>query len=187
MDPYEVLGVRSDASPGDVRRAYLRLARLHHPDGHAAAGAAAVARAERRMQEVNAAWALVGEADARRRHDAPHEPGAGSRVGGNPGVIRPPSGTTWHPRVDDTGWMDDFTAWRDQEDDFVPPDATRSPGRRLVTMAPVLLFAVAVGAGCLGLVLGARTLVAVAFGCFLLSVLLFVAVTLLELRGAASR
>lgn len=31
-DPYEVLGLDRSATPADVRRAYLRLAKRHHPD-----------------------------------------------------------------------------------------------------------------------------------------------------------
>ncbi len=31
-DPWVVLGLRSNATPADVRRAYLRLAKKHHPD-----------------------------------------------------------------------------------------------------------------------------------------------------------
>jgi molecular chaperone DnaJ len=31
-DPYAVLGVRPDARPDDIRRAWVALARRHHPD-----------------------------------------------------------------------------------------------------------------------------------------------------------
>ena len=82
-DPYAALGVRRDASPEEVRRAYLALARRHHPDAHAEGGPAARAAAERRMQEVTAAWAVLGDprrraafdADLDPRRDAPQDPG----------------------------------------------------------------------------------------------------------------
>src|SRR4029453_3099783 len=69
-DPYAVLGVRRTASPDEVRRAYLTLARRHHPDAHAEGGPAARAAAERRMQEGNAAWAVLGDAGRRAAFDA---------------------------------------------------------------------------------------------------------------------
>ena len=78
-DPYEVLGVGPGASADEVRRAYLALARRHHPDAHAEGGAVTRAAAERRMQEVNAAWAVLGDPARRaafdgRRGEAP-DPG----------------------------------------------------------------------------------------------------------------
>jgi curved DNA-binding protein CbpA len=64
---YEVLGVRPDASPADIRRAYVSLARTHHPDFHAAAGDAVRRDAERTMQQINEAWLVLR--DRRRRAD----------------------------------------------------------------------------------------------------------------------
>ena len=31
-DPYKTLGIAPDASPTDIRRAYRKLAKKHHPD-----------------------------------------------------------------------------------------------------------------------------------------------------------
>jgi curved DNA-binding protein CbpA len=64
---YERLGVSSSASAEQIRRAYLQLARIHHPDFHTDA----VARQanEREMQAINAAWAVLGDPERRRAHD----------------------------------------------------------------------------------------------------------------------
>jgi hypothetical protein len=66
---YDVLGVAPGASPEEVRRAYLALARRHHPD---VTGDAAAARtgAERRMQELNVAWATLRDPGKRKEYDA---------------------------------------------------------------------------------------------------------------------
>ena len=31
MNPYEILGVKYDSTKEDIRKAYLRLAHIHHP------------------------------------------------------------------------------------------------------------------------------------------------------------
>lgn len=66
---YEVLGVAIDASPAEVRAAYVALARTHHPDQHASATAAERDANEREMQRINTAWQVLGDADRRRRYD----------------------------------------------------------------------------------------------------------------------
>jgi hypothetical protein len=62
-DPYHVLGVDPSASTADIRRAYVRLARVNHPD--AAGGDVA------RMAEINAAWQLLGDPQRRASFDGP--------------------------------------------------------------------------------------------------------------------
>ncbi|MFM7509507.1 MAG: J domain-containing protein [Actinomycetota bacterium] len=66
---YEVLGVGANASAKQMRDAHRRLARLLHPDRQAGASPAERALAERRMQEVNAAWTVLSDPDRRRRYD----------------------------------------------------------------------------------------------------------------------
>ena len=59
---YDTLGVRPDASAREVRDAYRRLARLHHPDhGDADAGA---------MAAINEAYRVLGEPSRRAVYDA---------------------------------------------------------------------------------------------------------------------
>lgn len=81
-----MLGVAPDASVAEIRRAYLALARRHHPDFHVGATAAARAETERVMQQLNEAWLVLG--DRRRRADydldraARPEPGGGRWAAG---------------------------------------------------------------------------------------------------------
>ena len=67
---YDTLGVGSRADPAALRAAYLAKARAHHPDRHAEASPATRAREARTMREVNAAWTVLSDPDARLRYDA---------------------------------------------------------------------------------------------------------------------
>ena len=60
-DHYGVLGVERAASRKEIRAAYLRLARKHHPDR---AGGS-----DDRMAAVNEAWEVLSDDRRRRRHD----------------------------------------------------------------------------------------------------------------------
>lgn len=50
-DPYKVLGLPSTATDDEVKQAYRRLAKRYHPDANPGDQTA-----ERRMQEINAAY-----------------------------------------------------------------------------------------------------------------------------------
>jgi hypothetical protein len=71
---YDVLGISPAADHADVRRAYLERAREAHPDRHIDAAGADRAKAERRMQEVNEAWRVLGNPRRRRRYDLERAP-----------------------------------------------------------------------------------------------------------------
>jgi len=63
-DPYDVLGVKKDASQDDIRKAYRKLAKQFHPDLHK--GNKAMAD---RFKEISAANAIVGDPAQRTRFD----------------------------------------------------------------------------------------------------------------------
>ncbi len=62
--PYEVLGVKRDASPDDIRKAYRQLAKQLHPDLNPGKP-----EAEARFKSVTAAYDLLSDADKRARYD----------------------------------------------------------------------------------------------------------------------
>lgn len=60
MTHYEALGLDSGASYADIKKAFRKLASLHHPDKNGNV---------EKMAQVNAAWAVLGDAEAKRRYD----------------------------------------------------------------------------------------------------------------------
>jgi curved DNA-binding protein CbpA len=65
FDPYATLQVAPDAHDDVIAAAYRALARRHHPDRAGDAGTSVMAR-------LNAAWELIGNPEARARHDREH-------------------------------------------------------------------------------------------------------------------
>jgi len=63
-NPYEVLGVNRNASDGEIKRAFRKLARQYHPDRNQGD-----AGAESKFKEVQAAYDAIGTSEARREHD----------------------------------------------------------------------------------------------------------------------
>ncbi len=62
---YDLLGVAPSASTEEIRKAYLRQAREHHPDR----GPAGDRQRARAMQELNEAWWVLRDPERRRRYD----------------------------------------------------------------------------------------------------------------------
>ena len=63
-DYYEILGVPRSASEKEVRNAYRRLARQHHPDVNPGNKSA-----EAQFKEINQAYQVLSNAESRRRYD----------------------------------------------------------------------------------------------------------------------
>ncbi len=168
MTHYEVLGVAADASHAAIRRAYLAKARRHHPDRHRADGPRAEADAEDLMRRVNEAWAVLGDADQRRRYDA--QLAAGASAPGPSSRIRMPSEDFEPSRPDTPEDPDEDESWRFEPDrgdpDSVPP--------KVLLAAPPALLALGIALLVLSVPLGGRWLVAVGFICLLGAALLFV-------------
>jgi DnaJ-class molecular chaperone len=64
-DPYQVLGVPRGAGADDIRKAFRKLAKKHHPDANPGDKAA-----EERFKEVSAAFDILGDVEKRPKFDA---------------------------------------------------------------------------------------------------------------------
>jgi curved DNA-binding protein len=108
-DYYKILGVPRTAKDDEIKRAYRKLAREHHPDRRPNDK-----KAEDRLKDINEAYEVLGDADKRRKYD---QLGARyqewQRMGGDP------RGFNWgqgDARVDDLndlfggGFSDFFTS-----------------------------------------------------------------------------
>ena len=63
-DPYDVLGVKKSASEDELRKAFRKLAKQHHPDLNPGKK-----EAEARFKEINAAYDLLSDKEKRARYD----------------------------------------------------------------------------------------------------------------------
>ncbi|MDP9464473.1 MAG: J domain-containing protein [Actinomycetota bacterium] len=92
MTHYEVLGVDRGASTAQIRAAFRRLARAHHPDTSTSGSADSLA-------PINDAWRVLGDPALRRAYDrslvAEHQPEvAEDRAAAAPTPL-PPSSFPW--------------------------------------------------------------------------------------------
>src|SRR5580658_4829363 len=111
QDYYETLGVARTATPEEIKQAFRKLARIHHPDvaKNKVAG-------EKKFKEINEAYEVLGDPEKRRRYD---ELGAHWQDGGQ----GPPDSAGGHRRrthasrggpdfeFDGTGFSDFFESF----------------------------------------------------------------------------
>jgi molecular chaperone DnaJ len=77
QDYYDLLGIARDASPDDVRRAYRRLAKQHHPDVNDSDP-----EADQRFKTINEAYEVLRDPDKRAAYDRFGHAGVRGAAGG---------------------------------------------------------------------------------------------------------
>lgn len=148
MGHYDELGVAPSASPAEIRRSYLALARQFHPDHLSDVPAAERERAAARMARINAAWSVLSDRDRRAAYDE----AGGTQHEGTNATIRD-VGNSW-------------IAF-DPEDDEIDPrllddTPTGAPTlRRGLTFIPAALGAVGFVLVLVGVVIGLVELAAI--------------------------
>src|SRR5690349_6672816 len=108
-DYYAALGVSRDASEGDIKKAFRKLARRYHPD---------VAKdkktAEEKFKEINEAYEVLSDPDQRRKYDQlgarwKEDGGFPPTPDGEGGAWTSPDGSqTYEFHFDGTGFSDFF-------------------------------------------------------------------------------
>lgn len=63
-NPYEILGVKQDATQDEIKKSYRKLAKKYHPDVNASSK-----EMSQKFQEVSHAFDLIGTPDARAKYD----------------------------------------------------------------------------------------------------------------------
>ncbi len=159
MSHYETLGVAPTADAGEIRSAYLRLARRHHPDARASGSPIADGG---RMRELNQAWAALGDAERRREYDR--------SIGVDFAVGR--AKREWQALHDDPMDTDELDH-RDLVDDVPYGQGSGLPG--WVQVLPAALIVLGVFLFAVGMVTGLASLLAFSVGALVLGLLAFMA------------
>lgn len=118
-DPYKILGVGREASEAQIKTAYRRLAKQHHPDRNQGNK-----NAEQRFKEVQAAYEMLGDRERRQQFD---QFGAGGP---------PPDFSSWNTHFGGAPSGATVTGFGDLNsifEQFFAQTAQRGGGRRTVT------------------------------------------------------
>lgn len=166
MTHYEALGVSTSANAEEIKRAYRRMARRHHPDVAGSDDAV--------MQRLNQAWAVLGDPAQRLAYD--RTLGIASSTGSQR-TARPSPPPAPPIVVDEEGEAD----WGPE------PEPEPSTKRDLLLFVPIGLL----GLAALNVGLGGWFTEGVFLGfgvaCFALALLAFALVPILTLRRQARR
>src|SRR2546430_3641379 len=107
-DYYKTLGVPKNATTEDIKKAYRKLARKHHPDVNKSAGA------EKSFKEINEANEVLSDPEKRKRYDTigpeweQFSRGAGARPSGAGGFQYVYTGQPGENPFGDAGGLSDF-------------------------------------------------------------------------------
>ncbi|HEX9580820.1 MAG TPA: molecular chaperone DnaJ [Gemmatimonadales bacterium] len=104
-DYYQILGVSPQATTDEIKKAYRRLAKKHHPDARPGDSAAA-----EKFKEISEAHTVLSDADKRKQYDLMRKYGAfGAGIGGRgPGGPAGPRTRAPGPEDFDAGGMGGF-------------------------------------------------------------------------------
>jgi molecular chaperone DnaJ len=88
-DYYKSLGVPKDATPAEIKKAYRKLARLHHPDANTGN-----AKSEEKFKEISEAYDVLSTVKTRKEYDEARSlfGGGGFRMPGSGGGTGAPGG-----------------------------------------------------------------------------------------------
>jgi hypothetical protein len=157
---YDVLGVRPGAPTSEVRRAYVTLARQHHPDRPG--GDADVMRA------VNDAWATLRDPARRASYDL------------DVGRSAPPTISSEPPTSSEA---DDL--WSDLLDDTPIGGPVVLP--RWLALLPVAVFGASVAMFLVALLFAAERAIAIAIALFMVSCVMFLVAPFVALLASRHR
>jgi len=173
MSHYEVLGVANDADAGEVRRAYVALARQHHPDR--------VGGDADRMRAINEAWAVLGDPLRRLQYDQIRTRTTASTERTRRSGVPDPNYDPYDD-IDDERPYDDLDD--DLDDDYRGRVTVALPG--WLAVIPVGLFAASIILFFLGAVFSSSPIIALSLMTVVISALMFVAAPFMALLVSRS-
>lgn len=176
MTHYDTLGVPVGAAPEVVRDAYKELARRYHPDANAREAPEERQRTERRMCEVNEAWAVLRDPDSKAAYDR--------RIGvtGGRSFVQPPPTRSFTPVEADDEDLEDVEVLLGYEEDEGDPRS--APGRGALAV-PIALSGAAVLAFGAWVLVGEEALFVVAVVLTAMAAISFFALPILAMAKAA--